>query len=184
MKTYVRLLAFLLAMYHCMAGDLPATLDFQLSVAPLEWHLAPGDKAAPLLILWKVKNNSEHRIIVPNAKPTLLRLIDAKGKNVAGGESGDVHTQIIDYRSITPGWSTYISAGDISLYSKNNELFIGGATSSGGWLELGPLIPGKYKLQCEFSADLVSSPTAVDHFQQSELWLGVYSSDWIDIVVK
>lgn len=52
-----------------------------------------------------------------------------------------------DYSQIKAGWSGYLTLGDCSIYSENGSLYLGGATSRGGWIRYGPLYPGKFKLR-------------------------------------
>jgi len=166
-------------------------IDFELIVSPLEWKVPSDKETFPILIVWKVKNTTDHRLILPIGSSTKLELIDSNGKRVPGGESRDgmIPFSDHDYRLIKPRWSTYVSAGDLSLYSINHEIFIGGQSARGGWIDYGPIAPGKYKLRCIFSTDEDPSDFAKKHWSLKNLWLenlwlGQFTSAWIPIVIR
>src|SRR5450759_4781340 len=141
---FITIAMFLFAMQPSTMAN--ASNDFELIVSPLEWKV-PLDKGNfPILMVWKVKNTTDHRLILPIGSATELKLVDGNGEMVPGGESRDgfIPYSYQDYREINPGWSTYVSAGDLSLYFKDRKLFIGGRSARGGWIEYGPIVPGKY----------------------------------------
>ena len=167
-------------------ADVSAGLAFELCVASLELKLPPANETTPILMLWKVKNTTDHRVILPTGSATILELVDRKGRPVPGGESRDGFIALAhqDYRFLDPGWSTYVSVGDLSLYTIDHKVFIGGPSARGGWIKYGPLAPGNYKLRCIFLTDLDASEYAYQLGFQKALWLGEFTSAWLRIDVK
>ena len=129
-----------------------ACLAFELCAAFSEWKLPPASETTPILMLWKVKNTTDHRVILPIGSAPVLELVDRKGRPVPGGESRDgfIEQAHQDYRFLKPGWSTYVSVGDLSLYTRDHKVFLGGPSTRGGWIKYGPFAPGPYKLRCIF----------------------------------
>lgn len=186
-------LALLAGLWGCSTAREPdaaspatAGLAFELCVASLEWNLPPAKETTPILMLWKVKNTTDRRVILPTGSATILELVDRKGQPVPGGESRDgfIEQAHQDYRFLDPGWSTYVSVGDLSLYGREHKVFIGGPSARGGWIKYGPLAPGKYKLRCIFSTDLDPSDYVYQMGFQKALWLGQFTSEWLRIDVK
>jgi hypothetical protein len=184
MKNLTLIWIVLIPILHLAAADM--TPKFQLVIPSPEWNLPKEGLTVPLLILWEVKNRSDHRLVLPIGSTTKLEFLDINGTMVPGGESSDglVPYSYQDYRPIMPEWSTYISVGDLSLYWDAKKLFIGGHSTRGGWIRYGPFTPGKYKLTTIFSTAGDPSTYAKKTWAEKELWLGKYKSEPVEIEIK
>ena len=182
------IIILLLAVQGVYASD--ERLALELFVYPKDWR-APAEKENfPLLFAWEIKNMTSQRLTLPIGYPAQIILVDADGKGVPGGEIRDSTAQVSykDYKEIQPGWSTYISPGELSLYYEKRKLYLGGPSPRGGRIRYGPLTTGKYKLKCVFVTNALGFDEPSEYSQQKgfskDLWLGRLTSPWISIEIK
>jgi len=186
MKTYPLLILGLTFVALAARGAFADGVGVGTIVSPMEWKV-PTTGELPIAILCQAKNQSDKEVILPIGEPINLEFTDENGKRVGGGESIDSQWPYTDqdYRRILPGWSTYFSAGELSLHLEANGLFIRGRSVRGGWITYGPFFPGKYKLKCRFrSGKIEPSEYAKKNFGAKDLWFGDILTESVDIVVK
>jgi hypothetical protein len=179
---------FIMVLLSAIQSYASNDLEFTLSVSPLEWKVPVDNKYLKILLEWKVKNSTDHPIILPI--PGLqLTLIDARGNLVAERLFGSDHGRRVsdqDFRKINPGHIVNVSTDRLSVYYDNikSGFFLEVEDMRGMTMIYGPLKPSRYKLVGRIAPDTELSEYAHKAFPRSAIWLGEFTSPWITIDVK